>query len=145
VAESSRSRFSQNIAIFSLEIMPNTLTTGLPGLDKVLRGIMPGDNIVWQVDNVADYKALVIPYAKAALKQNRRLIYFRFASHEQLIPDDMGAEIHHPDPSFGFESFVTEVHRVIEEAGKHAIYVFDCLSDLASIWRADQMLGNFFP
>jgi hypothetical protein len=105
---------------------------------------MPGDNIVWQVDNVADYKALVIPYAKAALQCNRRLIYFRFASHEQLIPDDMGAEIHRPDPTQGFESFVTQVHRVIEEAGKHVIYIFDCLSDLASIWRADQMLGNFF-
>ena len=33
---------------------------------------------------------------------------------------------------------------MIEEASKHAIYVFDCLSELASIWRADQMLGNFF-
>jgi hypothetical protein len=124
--------------------MHNSLTTGLPGLDKVLRGIMPGDNIVWQVDNITDYKALVVPYAKAAIEQKRRLIYFRFAPHEQLIPDDLGAEIHHPDPSFGFESFVTQVHRVIENAGKHAIYIFDCLSDLASIWRADQMLGNFF-
>ena len=134
----------RHFALFHTNHHAYTLTTGLPGLDKVLRGIMPGDNIVWQVDNVADYKALVIPYAKAALQRNRRLIYFRFASHEQLIPDDMGAEIHHPDPSFGFESFVTQVHRVIEEAGKHAIYIFDCLSDLASIWRADQMLGNFF-
>lgn len=124
--------------------MPTTLTTGLPGLDKVLRGIMPGDNIVWQVDGVADYKALVTPYAKAALAAHRRLIYFRFAAHEQLIPDDFGAEIHTPDPALGFESFVTHVHKVIEEAGKHAIYVFDCLSDLASIWLADQMLGNFF-
>ena len=120
------------------------LTTGLPGLDNVLKGIMPGDNIVWQVDKVADYKTLVTPYAEAALKSNRRLIYFRFASHEQLIPDDFGAEIYTPDPSLGFESFVTQVHSVIEEAGKHAIYVFDCLSDLASIWSADQMLGNFF-
>ena len=48
--------------------MPTTLTTGLPGLDKVLRGIMPGDNIVWQVEKVADYKTLVTPYAEAALK-----------------------------------------------------------------------------
>jgi hypothetical protein len=110
----------------------------------VLRGIMPGDNIVWQVEKVADYKTLVTPYAEAALKSRRRLIYFRFASHEQLIPADFGAEIHNPDPSLGFESFVTQVHKVIEDAGKHAIYVFDCLSELASIWRADQMLGNFF-
>jgi hypothetical protein len=124
--------------------MNATFTTGLPGLDKVLKGVMPGDNIVWQVDTIADYKALVMPYAEAARRTNRRLIYFRFASHEQLIPDDFGAEIHTPDPRLGFESFVTQVHKVIEDAGRHAIYVFDCLSELASLWLADQMLGNFF-
>lgn len=124
--------------------MQAALTTGLPGLDKVLKGIMPGDNIVWQVEGIADYKALVIPYAKAALESQRRLIYFRFASHEQLLPDDFGAEIHRLDPSQGFESFVGQVHKVIEDAGRHVIYVFDCLSDLASTWLADQMLGNFF-
>lgn len=124
--------------------MAATFTTGLPGLDRVLKGVMPGDNIVWQVDSVPDYLALVTPYAQAARKSGRRLIYFRFASHEQLIPEDFGAEIHHPDPTLGFESFVRQVHEVIEEAGRHAIYVFDCLSELASIWAADQMLGNFF-
>ena len=120
------------------------LTTGLPGLDKVLRGVMPGDNIVWQVDSVCDYLALVSPYTEAAMRENRRLIYFRFASHEQLISEKPGVEIYRPDPELGFESFVGQVHRVIESAGKGAIYVFDCLSELASIWSADQMLGNFF-
>ena len=120
------------------------VTTGLPGLDKVLRDVMPGDNIVWQVDTVADYQSLVVPYARAARQAGRRLIYFRFASHEKLIPDDFGAEIHAPDPRLGFESFVTQVHQVIGNAGRHAIYVFDCLSELASLWLADQMLGNFF-
>ena len=124
--------------------MNSQVTTGLAGLDAVLRGVMPGDNIVWQVESVSDYKALVTPYVEAARKAGRRLIYFRFAEHEQLIPDDFGAEIYTPDPHQGFESFVREVHDVIEEAGRRTIYVFDCLSDLASIWAADQMLGNFF-
>ena len=120
------------------------VTTGLAGLDQVFRGVMPGDNIVWQVESISDYKALVIPYAEAARRDGRRLIYFRFAGHDQLLPDDFGAEIHKVDPNEGFESFVRQVHDVIEEAGRHAFYVFDCLSDLASIWSADQMLGNFF-
>jgi hypothetical protein len=120
------------------------MTTGLPGLDRVLKGIMPGDNIVWQVDAIEDYRTLVIPYAEAARRQGQRLIYFRFASHDQLLPDDFGAEIHRPCPEKGFEQFTTEVHDVIGEAGFGAIYVFDCLSDLAAIWRSDQMLGNFF-
>jgi pyruvate,water dikinase len=124
--------------------MPAAFTTGLPALDDVLKGVMPGDNIVWQVDDVADYQALVLPYAKAARDGGRRLIYFRFASHERLIPEEIKAEVHALDPSVGFEHFVTRVHRVIEAAGKHAVYVFDCLSELASIWSADQMLGNFF-
>jgi hypothetical protein len=33
---------------------------------------------------------------------------------------------------------------VIEEAGRGAFYVFDCLSDLAADWYSDLMLGNFF-
>ncbi len=120
------------------------MTTGLPGLDRVLKGVMPGDNIVWQIDAIEDYRALVIPYAEAARRQGQRLIYFRFAGHAQLLPDDFGAEIHRPVPEQGFEQFTTAVHNVIGEAGTGAIYVFDCLSELAAIWRSDQMLGNFF-
>ena len=124
--------------------MLGSFTTGLPGLDQVLKGVMPGDNIVWQVDDIGDYKSLVEPYAKAARDSGRRLIYFRFASHEPLLPDDFGAEIHRPNPALGFESFVNSVHEVIEAVGMHAVYVFDCLSELAATWLADQMLGNFF-
>ena len=41
-------------------------TTGLPGLDAVLSGIEPGDNIVWEVNLIADYQEFVSPYAAAA-------------------------------------------------------------------------------
>jgi len=120
------------------------MTTGLAGLDRVLMGVMPGDNIVWQIESIEDYKELVIPYASAARQQGRRLIYFRFANHPQLLPDDFGAEIHRPAPNQGFESFVTDVHRVIGDVGYGGVYVFDCLSELAATWSSDQMLGNFF-
>jgi hypothetical protein len=119
-------------------------TTGLPGLDAVLSGVAPGDNIVWQIQSLDDYRALVLPYAAAALGQQRRLIYFRFASHPALIATDAGAEIHHPRPEDGFDAFVDQVHSVIEAAGPETLYIFDCLSDLADIWQSDRMLGNFF-
>ncbi len=119
-------------------------STGLPGLDDILKGVLPGDNIVWQVDSIDDYKALVLPYSKFALDSGRKLIYFRFASHGQLLPDDHGAEIYKIDPADGFESFITTIHDVIEKAGYGAYYVFDCLSELAGDWSSDQMLGNFF-
>ncbi len=34
-----------------------------PGLDAVLRGVARGDNIVWQIQSLDDYRALVQPYA----------------------------------------------------------------------------------
>ena len=48
------------------------------------------------------------------------------------------------DTGAGFETVVRQVHTVIERAGRGAIYVFDCLSDLADQWISDQSLGNFF-
>ena len=119
-------------------------TTGWPGLDAVLSGIEPGDNIVWEVDAIDDYHELVGPYAAAALAARRRLVYFRFADHPPLLAVQPEVKRHELEPSAGFESFVRGVHAVIEEAGRGAIYVFDCLSHLASTWSSDQSLGNFF-
>ena len=122
----------------------HALSTGLPELDQLLRGLMPGDNVVWQVDCPADYSAFVEPYARHALDQGKALIYFRFARHPELLDANSGAQICHLDPNDGFESFLDHIHCVIEEAGKGAFYVFDCLSDLTSDWYSDQMLANFF-
>jgi len=66
------------------------LTTGLPGLDRVLNGILPGDNIVWQVETIGDYMALVGPYCQAALQSGRKIIYFRFASHPPVVDVNCG-------------------------------------------------------
>jgi hypothetical protein len=119
-------------------------STGLPALDRVVQGLRPGDNVVWQVDSVEDYVPFVEPFVARALADGRRLVYFRFARHAPLVAEGRGAEIHRLSPTVGFESFTAEIHRVIEEAGVGAYYVFDCLSDLAADWYSDLMLGNFF-
>ena len=36
-------------------------STGLKGLDDVLSGLNKGDNVVWQVDSIEDYKRFVTP------------------------------------------------------------------------------------
>ncbi|HOA71904.1 MAG TPA: PEP/pyruvate-binding domain-containing protein [Phycisphaerae bacterium] len=118
--------------------------TGLPGLDHVLRGLIPGDNIVWQVDSIEDYRPFLEPYCRAAIADGERLIYFRFAKHEPLIGPECGAEICELHPEDGFEQFITAIHRTIEQTGRGGYYVFDCLSDLAVDWYSDRMLGNFF-
>jgi pyruvate,water dikinase len=119
-------------------------STGVAALDRVVEGLRPGDNVVWQVDSVEDYVPFVEPFVARALADGRRLVYFRFARHAPLVEDGRGAEIHRLAPAVGFESFTAEIHRVIEEAGPGAYYVFDCLSDLAADWYSDLMLGNFF-
>ncbi len=120
------------------------VSTGLPGLDRVFTGILPGDNIVWQVDAVDDYRPFVDPFVRDAIAHGKRLVYFRFARHSELVPRGIGAEIHTLHPEVGFETFTARIHKVIEEAGRGTFYVFDCLSDLAADWYSDLMLGNFF-
>ena len=120
------------------------LSTGLPGLDGALRGLIPGDNIVWQVDSVADYATFVELYCQSAADRGRRLIYFRFGNHEPLLSEHPAVEIHEFDPHAGFEAFISNIHHVIEQSEHGAWYIFDCLSDLAVAWRSDTMLANFF-
>ncbi len=121
-----------------------SVTTGLTGLDRVLHGIEPGDNIVWEVSSIDEYQELIAPYARATQAAGRHLIYFRFASHPPLLPEGCAAETHTLDCSIGFEFFVREIHTIIERAGRGAFYIFDSLTHLADTWGSDQSLGNFF-
>ena len=119
-------------------------STGLIGLDGVLNGLMPGDNVVWQVDSVEDYAPFVDACWRDALRRGQKVVYFRFAQHGPLMGDVSGVEIHHLLPEAGFEQFIGEIHRVIEDVGGNGYYLFDCLSHLVVDWNSDRMLGNFF-
>jgi hypothetical protein len=129
-----------------LNVQPrgSTFETGIAGLDVLLKGLLPGDNVVWQVDAIEDYVAFAAPYCEAARRSGRRLLYFRFAKHQPLLPVGFGADIHELRPEQGFESFLANIHGVLEDCGEGAYCVFDCLSDLAVDWYSDEMLGNFF-
>ncbi|MBN1671800.1 MAG: PEP/pyruvate-binding domain-containing protein [Kiritimatiellae bacterium] len=120
------------------------LSTGLEGLDRVLRGLMPGDNLVWQVDSIRDYEPFVEPYVRYACENRQKLIYFRFADHEPLVKPERGVLIRELEPEKGFDPFLQGVHSTINEAGRGNLYLFDCLSELAPDWCSDRMLGNFF-
>lgn len=120
------------------------MSTGLPELDEVIQGVMPGDNIVWQVDSIDDYIRFVHPYVQDAYQEKHKLIYFRFAEHKGLLPDDVEAEVYKLHPEDGFETFISEIFTVIEKSGHGAFYIFDCLSELTVDWYSDRMVGNFF-
>ncbi len=119
-------------------------SSGLNGLDGLLHGILPGDNVVLKVGSVDDYQPFVDPFVQDCLQKRTSLIYFRFARHEPLIEPREEVEIHELCPEDGFENFIGRILDIIEEKGLGACYVFDCLSDLAVDWYSERMLGNFF-
>lgn len=119
-------------------------STGFNSLDDVLQGLRPGDNVVWQTRDMERYQTYVEAFSARGSRHGGKLVYFRFAEHPPLIPDDVPADRHHFDPEEGFETFANNILRVIEENGEGACYIFDCLSNLAVDWTSDRMLGNFF-
>lgn len=120
------------------------VSTGHLGIDSVVDGLRLGDNVVWQTDDIAGYKAMVTPYVAQARADGRRLVYIRFGEHEPLINDLAGVRVHTLDPAPGFESFATAVHRIVTDEGVGAFYVFDSLTSLLDLWRSDLMVMNFF-
>ncbi|HOJ43945.1 MAG TPA: PEP/pyruvate-binding domain-containing protein, partial [Syntrophorhabdaceae bacterium] len=124
--------------------MTSRASTGIITLDKVLDGLRTGDNVVWQLDSIEDYKHYVIPFVKKAKEDRRTIIYMRFADHEPLLSSEEGIKIYNINAKSGFESFTSEVYKIITEEGRNAFYVFDCLSSLLSAWATDLMIGNFF-
>jgi len=120
------------------------MSTGLPALDKILHGIRPGDNIVWQVDSIDDYLPLVEPLMANATANGSKLVYFRFAKHKELVSKNSVAQIYHLNPEAGFEIFISKIHEVIKQCGSGAYYIFDSLSELAINSYSERMLGNFF-
>jgi hypothetical protein len=119
-------------------------STGLIGLDDILDGLRIGDNVIWQVDDIDIYARFVNLYVDRALAEKKKIIYIRFAQHKPLLKADPKITVYKLDARSGFESFTTQVHKIITLAGQGAYYVFDCLSYLLSAWATDLMIGNFF-
>lgn len=118
--------------------------SGIPQMDEAFDNIRLGDNVVWRVDNLDEFKLFVEPYVKQAIADKRNLIYVRFATHEALLKEQEGLKIVHVELNHRFENFTVEIHEIIRKEGRDAFYVFDCLSDLQTAWATDLMMGNFF-
>ena len=118
--------------------------SGIPEMDKALDNIRLGDNVVWRVSNLYEFKLFMEPYVDQAIKDKRNIIYFRFASHEPLVEDRPEVKTIQVPLSYLFETFTMDIHRFIEKEGRDAFYVFDCLSELQTAWATDMMMGNFF-
>ena len=118
--------------------------SGIPQMDEQFDNTRLGDNVVWRVDKLEDFKLFAGPYVQQAIKDGRNLIYIRFASHEPLFEPQEGLKIVNVELSHRFETFTVDIHEIIEKEGFDAFYVFDCLSELQTAWATDLMMGNFF-
>lgn len=120
------------------------IKSGIPEMDGALDNIRLGDNVVWRVSDLSQFKLFMDPYIKQAIEDKRNIIYFRFASHESLVEDCPEIKTVEIPLTHRFENFTVAIHNVIEEVGYDAFYVFDCLSELQTAWATDLMMGNFF-
>ncbi len=118
--------------------------SGIPEMDTAFDNIRLGDNVVWRVSDLEQFKLFMVPYVEQAVKDKRNIIYFRFASHEPLLEERPEIKVVNIPLSHRFETFTVDIHYVIEKEGFDAFYVFDCLSELQAAWATDLMMGNFF-
>lgn len=120
------------------------IMSGIPQMDTALDNIRLGDNVVWQVTDLDEFRLFIEPYVRQAKADNRNIIYMRFASHPPFLEEQDGVKIERVELSHRFETFTVEIHQIIEREGFDAFYVFDCLSELQTAWSTDLMMGNFF-
>ncbi len=120
------------------------IESGIPAMDRVLDNIRLGDNVVWRVSNLDEFRIFLDPYLEQAIRDGRKIIYVRFASHPPLTEGRPEIRTVRIELSHRFETFTVAIHNLIEEAGRDAFYVFDCLSELQTAWATDLMMGNFF-
>lgn len=124
------------------------ISSGIPGLDKAFDNIRLGDNVVFRVSTLRDFRCFALPFVRQAHADNRKIIYVRFAEHEPILTNseiaENNVEVHRIELSHRFETFTVSVHNLIRDAGYDAFYVFDCLSTLTTAWATDLMMGNFF-
>ncbi len=120
------------------------ICSGYPQMDEILDSIRLGDNVVWQISELDEFRKFAEPFARQAVSDGRNVIYIRFAQHEPLLKDLSGIKVRKFNPDEGFEVFTVAIHEEITRQGVDAFYVFDCLSELQSVWYTDLMMGNFF-
>ena len=120
------------------------ILSGIPGMDQALDHIRSGDNVVWRVSNLEEFKAFAVPFVHQAIRDHRNVIYVRFAGHPPLLEPMDGLRIIPMKLSHLFETFTISIHNLIEKEGKDAFYVFDCLSELEEAWATDLLMGDFF-
>ena len=54
------------------------IESGLPKIDEILDNIRIGDNVVWQVTEIEEFRYFAEIFTGQAVKDGRNIIYIRF-------------------------------------------------------------------
>lgn len=118
-------------------------STGHEGLDAMFNGLRLGDNVVWQVDTIDQYRQLVDWFVRRGLSENRQVHYLRFSDEPPLITDP-AVTVKRIDPGQGFHMFSLEISEYLRRIGPDAFHILDPLTALLAVWRTDLAVANFF-
>lgn len=84
--------------------------SGIPEMDDLLDSIRMGDNVVWQVTELEEFRFFAEPFVTQAIADGRNLIYMRFAEYEPLLTPRPGLKIYEFDSDQGFEAFTVDIY-----------------------------------
>lgn len=74
------------------------IPSGFPQMDEILDSIRLGDNVVWQISDLEEFRTFAEPFARRAVRDGRNVIYIRFAQHEPVLQDLTGIQVRHFNP-----------------------------------------------
>lgn len=128
----------------SLPSASEPFSTGHAGLDGLIDRFRLGDNVVWHVDALGDYRYFANLFADQALRQEIPLIYVRYGEHDQILDPARNITRITLDPSQGFEHCTEEISLLAHQNGQRVCYVFDSLTELVRPWSTGELVANFF-
>ncbi|MBT3271534.1 MAG: hypothetical protein HN368_00145, partial [Spirochaetales bacterium] len=66
-------------------VIDPSLSLGFPALTDLFHGMIPGDNIVWNTDDISNFIPLSQWYVEGAKECGKQVVYLRYANHEPLV------------------------------------------------------------
>ena len=120
------------------------ISTGIKGFDDIMGGLYPGDNVVWQVEDINNYRYVANVFAKKAVEDGKKVNYIQFGKMGSIIDDMKGVDVYKLDLENGFEDFTMSIHHIIETQSENTVYIFDSLTYIQRGWYSDLMTVNFF-
>ena len=88
------------------------IQSGIPEMDAAIDNIRLGDNVVWRVSDLSQFRLFMEPYVEQAIRDRRNIIYFRFANHEPLVADRPEVKTVQLPLSHRFETFTVDIHNM---------------------------------